>query len=342
MPHVSWCSRHGAFPKPAILSFRLVEVLRSPRAKIPLIMGHEANEAFQKVRYGVSPVASACLKQLLEEKHLYQHLSLGDSPEFNALLEHKFFLVGEKEIFTQLVGSFLSQRFTLAEKQLSVSGLPVPCFIVGNVKLFCSTCAQREAFRPVCFFDITNQLASEQKSKDNFKISFDQYFQLFHIVYQCQVCEGIPNVFLFKRNGLTLTIEGRSPIEHIELPTFIPKKEKKWLSDAVVAYQSGKVLAGIFYLRTFIEQFARRITGTQNERKTGDEIMDAYAQTIKEDIRGSFPSLKEWYDKLSEAAHTANEDDKLFEQANADIERHFDFRRLHKLASDAEKKLDAE
>lgn len=294
-------------------------------------MGHEAAEAFERFRYLISPVASVCLKKLLEEKHLYQHLSLEDSEDFRVLFPKRFVLVGSKEEFANAVSSLLGQRFSLSEKQLSSSiGIPVPCFILGNIKLFCSKCSQREAFRPVSKFDITHQLSSEQK----LKISFEPDFQLFHIVYQCQVCEGIPNVFLIKRDGLTLSIEGRSPIEHIELPSFIPKKEKKWLSDAVVAYQSGKVLAGIFYLRTFIEQFARRITGTEKERKTGDEIMDAYAQTIWADIRGSFPSLKEWYDRLSEAAHTANEDSKLFDEANSEIERHFDFRRLYKLDSE--------
>jgi hypothetical protein len=304
-------------------------------------MGPEAQEAFQGVRHRFSSIASACLKKLLEEKHLYQHLSLDDSSDFRALIQKKFLLVGSEEEFNHAVNSFLAQRFSLADKQLFTTSVPLPCFIVGNVKLFCSKCAQKEAFRPLCFFDITGHLAVEQKSKD-FKISFGTSFQLFYIVYQCQVCEGVPNVFLIKRDGLALSIEGRSPIEHIELLSFIPKKEKKWLSDAVVAYQSGKVLAAIFYLRTFIEQFARRITGKEKERKTGDEIMDAYAQTISPGIRGSFPSLKEWYDKLSEAAHSANEDSKLFEEAKADIERHFDFRRLHKLESEVGKKPDAE
>jgi hypothetical protein len=64
-------------------------------------------------------------------------------------------------------------------------------------------------------------------------------------------------------------------------------------------------------------------------RKTGDEIMDAYSQTLPEEKRSHLPSLKEWYDKLSEPIHSAdeNEAEKLFESAREAIENHFEIRR---------------
>jgi hypothetical protein len=40
------------------------------------------------------------------------------------------------------------------------------------------------------------------------------------------------------------------------------------------------------------------------------------------------PSLREWYDKLSEALHSAKEDAGLFESAKTEIEKHFDIRRV--------------
>src|SRR5258708_37986115 len=47
----------------------------------------------------------------------------------------------------------------------------------------------------------------------------------------------------------------------------------------------------LFYLRTFIEQFARRITGTQG-KETGDVIMDKYSATsqgthVAQSLRGA-------------------------------------------------------
>jgi hypothetical protein len=61
--------------------------------------------------------------------------------------------------------------------------------------------------------------------------------------------------------------------------------------------------------------------------------MDAYAQTLPEDKRSHLPSLKEWYDKLSEPLHTADEEaaEKLFNEAREAIENHFDLRRALKI-----------
>jgi hypothetical protein len=132
---------------------------------------------------------------------------------------------------------------------------------------------------------------------------------------------------------MDLVVEGRSPIEHVELPNFIPKEEKKWFRDALIAFQTGKVLAALFYLRTFIEQFGRRKTNLKDQRKTGDEIMTAYAATLPPNLRDTMPSLGEWYDKVSEALHGAKEDSELFEAARGQIEKHFDIRRVHDLDS---------
>jgi hypothetical protein len=124
---------------------------------------------------------------------------------------------------------------------------------------------------------------------------------------------------------------GRSPIEYVELPPFIPKQEQKWFREAIITFQSGKILAGLFYLRTFVEQFARRKTGMQNVKITAEEIFNAYAATIPENIRSTMPSLRDYYDKLSDTLHSAKEDKELFESAREAIEQHFDIRRVHKL-----------
>jgi hypothetical protein len=100
--------------------------------------------------------------------------------------------------------------------------------------------------------------------------------------------------------------------------------------DGLIAQQSGKVLAGLFYLRTFIEQFARRQTELWG-RSTGDEIMKAYNETLPQDLSSRMPSLREWYDKLSGALHDAREDNELFEQAVRAINEHFDMRRVAKI-----------
>jgi hypothetical protein len=312
-------------------------------------MGHIANDAFEKFRYQFSAFAAERLKLLLETKHLYQKVSLLPEELLASLSPARvekqvmapIVIEDEKDLFERQAAAFFQGRLSITEKQLfDTTNRPTPCLVVGNVKLFCSTCGGREAFRPIWFSDVTNELVMENAKQgvagipQTFKIRFNtNTFQLFYLIFQCQRCEGVPEAFLVKRHDMDLVVEGRSPLEHVELPTFIPREEKKWFRDAVVAFQTGKILAALFYLRTFIEQFARRKTGTQNDKKTGDEIMSAYADTIPMNLRDTMPSLAEWYDKLSAALHGAKEDSELFESAREKIEEHFDIRRVHKLDS---------
>jgi hypothetical protein len=123
-------------------------------------------------------------------------------------------------------------------------------------------------------------------------------------------------------------------MEHIELPRYIPKTEAHLFRDAMIAWHAGKNLAAVFYLRCFIEQFARRQTGLLKQRKTGDEIMDAYAEVLPKDKRSHLPSLKQWYDRLSEPIHAADEDaaEKLFDDARAEVEHHFELRQALRIA----------
>ena len=292
-------------------------------------------EAFLDFKLPFVVEASAALKTLLEDKHLYQRVAFSPDNQVARNFHAKFKGVSIYE--AEFVSDFVTSKFLLSTSYLySEPGHRlVLCLIVTNVKLFCSNCGTREAFRPVWFSDITDSLKTVAGKNDGFKSSFDiafnETFQLFILVFQCQRCEGLPETFLVKRDEFALVLEGRSPIEHIELPNFIPKDEKHWFRDAVIAFQSGKTLAGLFYLRTFIEQFARRKTNILADKKTGDEILTAYAETIPGHLRDTMPSLREQYGNLSEALHQAKEDEKLFTSTQEKIEEHFDIRRVHKL-----------
>ena len=134
---------------------------------------------------------------------------------------------------------------------------------------------------------------------------------------------------MIRKAGWTFSLDGRSPMEEIQLPAFIPKKEQRLYGDALIAGNAGKGLAAVFYLRCFIEKFARRQTGMEKQRATGDQIMDAYAKRLPEKQRDFMLSLREWYDKLSEPIHAADEDaaEAIFEPARQAIEKHFDLRR---------------
>ena len=179
------------------------------------------------------------------------------------------------------------------------------------------------------FEDVSNQLLLPGK-KESFRTNANIFsYQLFFIAMQCQHCRGLPEGFIVRRDVWKFSLDGRSPIEHIALPPFIPRPESPLFRDSLIGRFTGKNLAGVFYLRAFIEQFARRQTSLKGVRKTGDEIMDAYARTIPEAQRSMLPSLKEWYDRLSEPLHNADEEAAaiIFDDGRREIERHFDIRR---------------
>jgi hypothetical protein len=208
--------------------------------------------------------------------------------------------------------------------------------LLTNVKLFCALCKTSEVFSPLWAKDV----AEECHGPHNTEMPRIESHQLFFIAFQCQRCNGDPEGFIVRRSRHRLFLEGRSPIEQVDLPRYLPKKETQFFSDAIVAFNAGKKLAGLFYLRTFLEQFSRRMTG-KRDRVSGDQLMEAYTATLPAAHRDYMPSFREWYDKLSEAIHAAREDDALFEEARSEIDRHFDIRRVHRIP-ETEPELEAE
>jgi hypothetical protein len=59
--------------------------------------------------------------------------------------------------------------------------------------------------------------------------------------------------------------------------------------------------------------------------------MEEYGKTLPDPHRGAMPSLREWYEKLSEPIHAAREDEKLFEQAKEAIMQHFEVRKVFRI-----------
>jgi hypothetical protein len=274
-------------------------------------------------------------KLLLETKHLYQRVKIGAddihseilknlklSSDFSASVSSEFFRLSNSRFFLEIPPIAVKPPNEMEALQTMI-GLLVP-----NVKVFCDGCDSREAFSPLQPpFGVTDTL---RRSGQHFEKTICETSQIFLVVYQCQRCKGAPITFQVRRDKWTLILEGRSPIEHIEMPSYIPKAEQKYFRDALVAMHGGKTLAALFYLRLFLEQFARRQTGITT-RETGEEIMRAYGAGLPEKIRDTMPSLREWYEKLSGAIHEAREDADLFEEARCEIERHFDMRRVHRI-----------
>jgi len=282
----------------------------------------------------LSKKATDELKALLEAKHLYQKVDI--DPNNVAINLVKQIYPNHQEYFSAWMVHELPAKQLVLEPHLNAAAkiaaqiTPSIPLILPHLSLFCKLCGRREAFAPVWHTDLFGEIRAAMTVGMLKKTALPNGFQMFSLVYQCQRCLGIPESFLVRREGWNLSLQGRSPMEQIEVPNYLPKSESRFYRDAVIAFNSGKTLAALFYLRTFVEQFARRITGTTG-KATGDEILDAYYKTLPAKQASHLPSLRECYDKLSEAIHSTREDAALFESAKSEIERHFEFRRLFKI-----------
>jgi DNA-binding GntR family transcriptional regulator len=134
---------------------------------------------------------------------------------------------------------------------------------------------------------------------------------------------------MIRREQLKLTIVGRSPIEHVDVPQVIPKNQRKYFGGAVVAAQSGQTLPALFMLRTFLEQFAASQVSDHSLR--ADAVIDAYMASLPDAVRSHFISPRDMYSRLSEAIHAAREDMPFYEEIVGQIIEHFEARRLYKV-----------
>lgn len=125
-------------------------------------------------------------------------------------------------------------------------------------------------------------------------------------------------------------IVGRSPIEHVDVPEHLPSgRVRDYYSGAIVAHQSGQTLAGLFLLRTFIEQWVKSL-GAPHEY--ADKAIEWYMDTLPHFFKAAFPSLRDLYGELSIAIHAANASAELFDGTKRKIDKHFDGRRVHEIA----------
>jgi hypothetical protein len=300
---------------------------------------------FERVKPKISSSIENGFKELLENRHLYQNLYI-QPPDIEIVIgELKDILAGSsppfgdtQEISTEYVhSSFLEIEWIVKNPfgRRSAGGYVTPTansdikivsieFEPKTVKLFCTNCKRIEAYS----FQQGKDLLKDLRGPELFTDPINE--QIFSVTYQCQSCKSLPEVFLVRRKKDKISLHGRSPIEFVVTPSFLPKEQRKYFSDSIVAFNSGQTLAGIFLLRTFIEQFVRSISKdplTQNK----DSLFSEYAESLPKEFKQHFPSLGKIYDQLSSDIHGATGSEELYNQMKFDIEKHFDAKRLFEL-----------
>jgi hypothetical protein len=271
------------------------------------------------------------VRELLETKHLYQSVVVETSE-----IGKKFLARVDSPVRAQVQNHLIDARFSPwvvrdLDNWHSVLALlakgnekHVVPWTAPDAKLYCKTCARLEPFNSVSASSLFNRI--NPASGGFFRDA--AYVQVFSLTYLCQSCKSIPEAFLVSRSGTRLTLTGRSPIEHVEVPKAIAKEVAKYFSDATVAYQSGQTLAALFLLRTLCEQWARRFADRGDK---ADVAIEKYMASLPDDFKSRFPSLRDLYSDLSAALHEANANDALFAVVHRALEEHFSARLLFKL-----------
>ncbi|HYN08298.1 MAG TPA: hypothetical protein VES67_13020 [Vicinamibacterales bacterium] len=256
------------------------------------------------------------LKTLLQEKHLYQSLTVADA---SLQLNLQQVLPLERYALMVHAGDASTRIWKVEYPGSSYSpGWTAPLsFRPPDVKLFCQSCDRIEAFNLVSAEDFLDRATNLANS------------QAFIFGYQCQSCKDAPETFLIRRDSLKLTICGRAPMEVALVPRFIPKSVKRFYGGALVAHQSGQTLAGIFLLRMLLEQWAR--SQVPKPPSQADILVGKYMASLPADFRARFSSMRTLYGRLSEDIHAATGSEDTFKTALMQIDEHFDARRIYKL-----------
>ncbi len=270
----------------------------------------------------VAERVSSALRKLLESKHLYQSVRVNFTmPEMGVPISEDT----EKRSWMVRAGytdysaaAGVAPRSLLSDQEDSPIEVEPPI-----VKIYCRQCNRVEPFHVTTARVIGTYQSVAVGSGSHSPL------QNYELSYRCQSCRGVPQVFLVRREGNKLTLCGRSPIEHVDVPRVIPKAVRNFYSSAIVAFQSGQVLAANFLLRTLIEQWM--IQSVPKQLDGNEKIQDAYVDTLPEDFRSRFPTLRDMYASLSADIHGAIGSAELFRSSQEDLLKHFDARRLYEL-----------
>lgn len=270
------------------------------------------------------------LRTLLETKHLYQSVTVDE-----VTVSRSFWTRVESKIKSHLdqTGSLNYEAgakpwilvndhglAAVGATRPNVFGIP---FTPPHAKLYCKTCQRVEPF------NLATAASTIDLAKYNLTVIAGRgtIEQVYSLSYLCQSCKKLPEVFLVRRTGGKLMLSGRSPMEHVSVPPEIPKEIASYYSGAVIARQSGQTLAALFMLRTACEQWARRF-GEPTDY--ADDAINKYMDSLPPDFKSRFPSLRDIYSQISADIHAAQGSDELYAKMIADVDEHFQARRMFK------------
>ena len=296
-------------------------------------------KAFEKARSS----ASASVQTLLEHKHLYQSVEVNisvDREEVKNLVDMGDEYATEDLLF--VVPIYLYDEYIdagLDHSRETLEAVPWRFWIdqpdpgdinsasleykfldiqLPYIKVACDFCDDTvQPHNPVQVNGLKDGVAAELGSQK----------QLFFFSYLCQSCKRESVIYVVRREGKRLTIVGRSRFESVPIPKAMKKlpEARRFYRNAIIAFNTGRTLASLFYLRTLIEQYFRRVIAVDNdERISGEDLAKSYRKLLDKEFPMKFDTLGNTYDSLSDALHAACDDEELYTSARANIEKHFE------------------
>jgi hypothetical protein len=283
-----------------------------------------AADAIDGYNKALGEAVADAFRTLLEQKHLYQSVVVDDAAIRTAFLPRVE--VGIQQHLSQgasIAHGPAHSPWILSGDNVAVAtpaGSTAIFFEPKHAKLYCRVCDRIEAY------NLESGRSAFEAHK--YRPITTKIEAVYVFTYLCQSCKSFPEVFIIRREGGKLTLCGRSPMEYVQVPPEIPKEVARFYSGAVVAHQSGQTLAGLFLLRVLCEQWARKVAAADDY---ADEAISKYMDSLPEDFKARFPSLRSIYEKLSADIHAATGSDELYVQMLTDINEHFSARKLFRL-----------
>jgi len=265
------------------------------------------------------------IRLLLETKHLYQKLDI--EPElvkFPSMIELATLMKSKDATDKLLAVKCYEIIFSDWIMQVPESGThpqQTDNIVVKlpTIKIYCPICKDKEPFNSLS----TNFMGFAINKSRGLET------QTFFLEYLCQGCKENITIFMVNREKYKLSIVGRTPMETVAVPKSIPKSFDSYFSGAIVAHNSGETLAGLFLLRTFIEQYCLSLSAIKT--LMANQVIENYMSKLPNSFTDVFPSLYDIYGKLSLAIHTANADADLFDSTVEQLTTHFDAKKISKI-----------
>jgi len=308
----------------------------------------DQNNPITDLMIQASEAVRVAFQELLETRHLYQNIHIDSSRiklSFDVFKREGKKVASQKTSYSADIVSALqfaemydSPGALINAKWVAESEESQRCsigpdlqnpfeyirFHVATIRSMCSMCGDVIPFNLKRANDFVGTIWDSPG-----RIIQSSNVQVFLFAYQCQGCRSVPEVFMVRRSDLKITLSGRAPIEQIQVPPYIPKEERQYYSDAIIAHNSGQTLAGLFLLRTFIEQYIRNLYN--RSELPVDQLIEQYMTSLPPDFKSRFPSLKEMYSQLSEAIHMAKAPAELFTSIIEKLNRYFDAKRIFEI-----------